>query len=291
MAYNKNYYDNEPTDGEPPSNNSTTIRYGRPRPAQPDEDTSDYTVFVPAAQNPYAATQRASRTTDHALRAQQQQGSRRPQRDPGPYYQEYDTQGKLKPRRQRQDDETRRTEPRQRAVQPQRYRELQRVTTGPVNPSRRRIVGNLFKGAAVVAVVSLPDAAVCIGEIVNHYSQGDVPHKPVSKVVGHNNDSPLHPTILVVEVSDDHVNFVEKPAGNEKKTLTTPLPSWNALGFHGDISTLFLDIILQPVDAKKYSVIINITWWETWIGVIPHRIDKPFLLVDHGKGYFESTWS
>lgn len=287
--HNSNYYDqyDDVTDGEPPTKNNTSTRYTPSRPAIADEDT-DYasvaTSNIPA---------RRTSTTDHTLRSQRSQyppADVEWEAEPGRRYPAR-RDGKVIPRQQTSSQPARRTQPPQRAVQPQRYVESRQVNTGPVNAGRRRLVRNLFKGAVVVGLVSLPDVALSIGEGVNHYSQGDIPRKTMSRVVGHNNDSQLHPTILTVEVSDDHVNFVEKPAGNEKKTMTTPLPPFSALGFHGDISTLLLDIALQSIDAKKYSAIVSVSWYETWLNVIPHRIDKPFLLVDHGKGYFEATWS
>lgn len=271
---------------DPPSVGNTGLTAGR-RSRNGGEDTRKFAKRIPAGQNPYAVTQRASITTDHALIAQ---GSQRPQREPGPYYQEYDINGKLKPRRPR--------------VQPQPARQPQRVTTGKQrhtdqSPVQRFIV--VSKGVARTLIISgcvagtlalIPIGGV-VGSNVLHVArqqqQGVTPHIALSKIFGHNHDSIEHPTILRAMVSGDYIDFEEVPAGDFAKVHGFQTESLKDLGYTGDLSEVYLELTVEHVGAGKIQIRLTATIGGVGAWPFVQAISTYWILQDNGDFFVPPT--
>lgn len=278
IYYNEAYQAPTNCFGNPPSRPSN-IKTG---PQRPDVygDPEEYTQRIPVESIPSADTM--------VYRRQRQQQ--------GPNYVQHDAYGNvIAPSRASRPRPTstssqpvRRTEPPRRAVQPQRYVESQKVTTGPVM-GRRRLVRKLFAGAILIAATGVLADAPSIREQsdinANHFSQGDVPNKPIYRHVGHNDS--IHPTVLDFRVSDNTLVFEETPGGDVSKTRITPIWTLEELKYTGHVADLFLGVDVTPV-GKRFTVEVTVKWYEPhlllWYQFTP-AIGT--ILVDLGHGFFE----
>jgi hypothetical protein len=262
------------------ADDETTYSPIQRRSSRTSEDTSDYTRRIPAEQR---------RTGDVDPR----RGPRR-QPEPGPKFVRHDLDGNVldeygnvvrsrRPQPQLQRRQVQTTQPRVQRVQPQP------VTTGPVMRRRaalKMVVGGIVLGS-FVGLADLPNLEQQQNTYQNHYKQGDIPNDTISAVVGHNNDSALHPTILDFRVNGDQLVFQETPASDQNKTHGIPMKTMQQLGYTGHIADLFLSINLTP-SGNKFSVELTVTWYERswWLFFQPKTSSA--ILVDLGHGYFEA---
>jgi hypothetical protein len=148
----------------------------------------------------------------------------------------------------------------------------------------------LTVGALGVAAGVLADAPHLIEQQdinQNHFKQGDIPSETITQVVGHNNDSQSHPTILNFRVSGTELIFEETPAGDESKVRVTRLNSLTQLGYTGHIADLGLSILVAPVSNNRFSVELSAKWYESSFFLFVQTVTKSSFLVDLGHGYFE----
>lgn len=272
------YYEDD-TDGEPISNGTSVRRY-KPdsRPMLLGDDRSDYTVYITSTQNSNAKTtvpQRASKTIDYTLRAQQ------PRRDPGPRYLP-DEQYQAVQKQQREQGKPRRSQP----AQPQ----PQRDTTGQqrrVYGRRRVIFEALLGGAALLApAIIYGTAPKSMAEHwITQFETGNSVSKDVELVCGHN-DSDTNKTLLHLFVQGAYICMIEQPGGDASKAEFSHSALLSTMGFTGNISDLSLDAALVAAGDGKQQLHIVAHWQP--IGVLKQSVDFDWYLQDSGQ-YWQSA--
>ena len=252
-----------------------------------DEDTSDYTVHIPASKNPYATTQRASRPPV----------SRR-QAEPGPRYPERDEYGNVRTPQQRQTAS-------QRAVQRHQPEREYRVTTGGqrntdqpkqgwqlIQISKKTGQTLITAGVAIGCLCAVPVVSMAYtggSHIVHQYEQGATPSISVQGQFNHNNDSREKPTILRAMVSGDYIDFEEVPGGDISKTHGWQSPSIKDMGYTGDLRQVYLQITSEQVGDGKVQ--IRLTAIMGGVGPWPfvQPVVRYWIFTDNGKFFVGPT--